>query len=335
VDRPASLPAEGQVFHLFVGKGGVGKTTLACATALRLAQSRPHKQVLLISTDPAHSVSDCLGRWVGPHPSAVCPGLAALEVNAEAEFERLRDQYAEEVAALFGSVRGKTIIELGYDREALDHLLDLAPPGLDEVMALTRIVTLLEGGKYDTFVIDTAPTGHLIRLLQLPAQIHGWLRTFFGLMLKYKNLLRIPKVCEMIVTLSKRLKVLESLLADPSKGQLYAVSIMTEMAFAETTDLVAACRKAGMRFATLFLNMATPSDSCPLCDVLAQREQKVRDRFAAAFADIHQSTVYRWVEPRGLERLTALGQALYLEEAFVGVLPQGSFSPIGRQAGQP
>ncbi len=160
--EPALLPPRTASLLLFAGKGGVGKTTLATATALRLAQEYPEKRILVFSTDPAHSLSDCLDRPVGPRETPVAPGLTALEVDAEAEFEKLRSLYAADIAQLFSSLAGDISIDLAIDHQVIESVLDLSPPGLDEVMALTRALELLDAGQYDTLTLDAPPTGHLV-----------------------------------------------------------------------------------------------------------------------------------------------------------------------------
>ena len=316
VKRPAKLPEPGVSLLLFAGKGGVGKTTLACATAFRLAREHPTKEVLLYSTDPAHSLSDCLGIRVGPQQTPVRPRLTAIEIDAEAEFEKLQRQYADEVASFFGSLTAGRGIRLEFDRDVMDRIVDLSPPGLDEVMALARAMELLETEQYDIFVFDTAPTGHLIRLLELPELIQDWLKVLFGLFLKYRNVFWLPKISALMLAMSRRVRKLRSLLSDPRKGQLYAVSILTEMAFEESRDLLAACRRAGIHVPALFLNLATPPGECRLCSAIVRAESKVRHMFEEAFGDIHQSTVYRCTEPRGPDRLSELGQAIYRGGSF-------------------
>ena len=88
------------------------------------------------------------------------------------------------------------------------------------------------------------------------------------------------------------------------------MTILTEMAFQETNDLLAAVRRLGMAVPVLFLNLATPPRDCPLCAALNRREALIRDKFQQTFSG-HQTVIYRQSEPRGLKRLTALGQALY------------------------
>ena len=85
---PAPLPR--LTFLIFAGKGGVGKTTLACATAVRLAREFPGKEILLFSTDPAHSLAACLEAPLGPQPVRLGPGLTAMEIDAPGEFAALK-----------------------------------------------------------------------------------------------------------------------------------------------------------------------------------------------------------------------------------------------------
>ena len=311
VDNPPDLPAEDTSVLLFAGKGGVGKTTLACATALRLAEKHKPRAVFLLSTDPAHSLSDCLQVEVGPNEKEVCPGLTAMELDARAELTRLKDLYADEVSQLFHSLTSGGQIDLKFDREVIERILDLSPPGLDEVMALTRVIELMETGKYDIFVFDTAPTGHLIRLLELPELIEQWLKAIFGLLLKYKNVLRLPKTSDFLVDLSKKTKRLRSMLTDKDSSWLCAVSIPTQMALEETRDLLAACRHAGIHVPILFLNMVTQSRDCPTCRALAREEAKVRDEFDREFAELKRPIIYRCPELEGRERLASLGRVLY------------------------
>lgn len=312
VEHPARLPAPDATLLLFAGKGGVGKTTLASATALRLAQQYTDKQILLLSVDPAHSLSDCLATRIGPHAVRLGDRLSAVEIDAEREFAEFKREYAEEVEELFGRLTGPLGgLDVAFDREVVERIMDLSPPGIDEVMALARVIELVEAGAYDTFVCDTAPTGHLIRLLELPALVQQWLGAFFGLLLKYRRILRFPRVSELLVAMSKRLKVLRSLLTDPRKGSLQVVTIPTEMALAETRDLLAACQEAHLHVPRLFVNMVRPASDCSLCAALVQSETGIRTKLDTLCADVSPVVVYRGAPPRGLERLADLGQALY------------------------
>jgi arsenite-transporting ATPase len=309
VESAAIRPAGDKTLLLFAGKGGVGKTTLACATSLRLVQDSPAREVLLFSTDPAHSLSACLGMPVGPHPTRLCPGLTALEMDAEAEFRSLKQLYQRELRSFLHALLPG--MDLTFDREAMERILDLSPPGLDEVMALTQVMDLRDQGRYGTLVLDSAPTGHLIRLLEMPELIDQWLKVFFGLFLKYKQIFRLPKVSQRLVEMSKALKRLRALLTDPAQCALYGVTILTEMAFEETKDLVASCARMQVPVPLLFLNLATPPGDCPLCSALRQREAEVERKYRRTFPAVAQVLIYRQGEPRGLAPLAELGQAMY------------------------
>ena len=312
VETSVRSPGEKSLL-LFAGKGGVGKTTLACATSMRLAQDSPAREVLLLSTDPAHSLADCLGVPVGPAPKRICPGLTALEIDASAEFRALKQLYSEELRSFLRSLLPD--VDLAFDREAMERIVDLSPPGLDEVMALTRVMDLCDQDQYHTLVLDSAPTGHLIRLLEMPELVDRWLKVFFGLFLKYKQIFRLPRVSQRLVELSKALKRLRAMLADPAQCALYGVTILTDMAFEETKDLLEACQRMQVNTPVIFLNLATPPSDCRLCSALRGRESAIKQKFREAFPTTAQVLVYRRGEPRGLARLGELGQALYAAPA--------------------
>ncbi len=307
--HPAALPSPEMRFVLFAGKGGVGKTTLSCATAVRLARDFPEKRVLLFSTDPAHSLSACLQGEIGPRPTVLFHGLTVMEIDAKAEFEKLKMRYAEELESFLESIsRG---FDLTFDRVVLERMMDLAPPGLDEIMALTRIMEFLARDSYDLFVLDCAPTGHLIRLLELPELINEWLKAFFNLFIKYERILRLPGFAEELVGISRSLKKLRELLRNPVASVLYVVSIPTQMALEETKDLVAACDRMGMAVPLVYLNLMTPPGDCRLCSSLRRRELLVAESFRQMFPEKQQTLVYRQPEIAGLERLEKFGRCLY------------------------
>lgn len=308
VEAAPPCPSPDLTFLIFAGKGGVGKTTLACATAVRLAQEFPGKEILLFSTDPAHSLTACLEVGIGPRPVRLGPGLTAMEIDAPGEFAALKRQYQQELEKFL-----KTAFEnfdFPFDRQVMERMLDLSPPGLDEIMALVRAMDFLEQGRYDIFILDSAPTGHLLRLLELPELIDQWLKTFFGLLLKYKLTFRFPELSQQLVRISRDLKRLRNLWRNPARAALYAVTILTEMAFQETSDLLALCSRLEMSVPVLFLNLATPAWDCPLCAALNRREALIKDKCRQTFVG-HQTVIYRQSEPRGLKRLGELGQALY------------------------
>lgn len=307
VEAPAPYPGPDRHLLIFCGKGGVGKTTLACATALHLAATEPDRRTLLFSSDPAHSVGDCLEVPVGPEPVAVSNGLAVMEVDAQAEFAAMRSAYGEELRGFFAGLSSN--LDFTFDRRVMEQLLDFAPPGIDELAALIRALGFLRVGDYDRFVLDAAPSGHLIRLLELPGLVDDWLRAMFELLLKYKDTLGIPRFGQRLVQLSRDLKSFRGLLGEPDRTGLTLVAIPTGLALEESRDLVGACRAAGLQIQHLFLNLLTPSGACPVCAAQAERDRTLVDAFTAAFPAPPQTRVYRGYPPRGLETLRTLGAA--------------------------
>ncbi len=311
VEAPGNLPPAQTELLLFGGKGGVGKTTMACATALRMTQDVPGKNVFLFSMDPAHSLSDCLGLQIGSNPTPVTDRLTAVEIDVQAEFETFKKQYAEEIEYYFNVITPN--LDMTFDREVMERIMDLSPSGLDEVMGLTMAIKFLAEKQYDVFIFDLAPTGHLIRLLETPELIEEWLKSIFNLFIKYKQIFRLPDITKRLVQMSKNVKQIQALFKDNARTKLYVVSILTEMAFQETIDLVSACeQRLGINVPLFILNLATPLGNCPFCSARFKLEVEIKKKFKKTFAEKHQILVYRQTEPRGLQQLGKLGEALYL-----------------------
>src|SRR3989344_438217 len=159
-------------FLLFTGKGGVGKTSLACATAVQFAQSG--SRVLLVSTDPASNVGQVFGTTIGNKITAIAavPGLSALEIDPQAAAQAYRDR-------IVGPVRGilpDTVVK-GIE-EQLSGACTTEIAAFDEFTGLLTDSDLTAG--FDHIIFDTAPTGHTIRLLQLPGAWTGFLESGKG-----------------------------------------------------------------------------------------------------------------------------------------------------------
>ncbi|MGD0770668.1 MAG: ArsA family ATPase [Tepidisphaeraceae bacterium] len=306
------LPPPKLRLWLFAGKGGVGKTTIACAAAVAVSQ-KLGRGTLIVSTDPAHSLADCLGLEVGARPKQITSRLWALELDAEKEFAAFRDLYRQEVEQFLSAIIPG--LDLTFDQEAMYGLLDLAPPGLDEVMALIRISEQLEGGKFDLLVLDTAPTGHLLRLLELPQIIEQWIQAVFGVILKFETVLRMPKVSAELVRVSRGIKNLRALLHDPRKCRLLPVTIPTEMALAETSRLVASARRLGIEVGGLILNQVAPPGSSEFERTLHESDAALVRKFTQQFPEMPPTLVYRRDEPIGFAKLLQLGELLFEQMA--------------------
>ncbi len=152
---------------LYTGKGGVGKTSVAASTALAIAQ-RGFRTVVL-STDPAHSLSDSLETPLGPAPVPVAENLWGQEVQAEAEMERNWNAVQRWLTSVLS--------DRGVDRILAEELT--VPPGMDEIFALLQLKRHHESGEFDVIVVDCAPTGETLRLLSFPEVARWWLEKVF------------------------------------------------------------------------------------------------------------------------------------------------------------
>jgi arsenite-transporting ATPase len=154
---------------LYTGKGGVGKTSVAAATARRCAAAG--LRTVVLSTDPAHSLSDSLGAELGSEPTACGNRLWGQEVQAQEEMER----HGEAVQEWMGDL----LAERGVDRIAAEELT--VPPGMDELFSLLQIKRHHEAAEFDAIVVDCAPTGETLRLLSFPDVASWWLEKMIPL----------------------------------------------------------------------------------------------------------------------------------------------------------
>jgi arsenite-transporting ATPase len=258
---------------IFGGKGGVGKTSAAAAVALALAERDTDARVLVFSTDPAHSLSDSFGERVGAHGRGVAalPNLDAMEVDPAARFEELKDRYRKWTDELFESLTSGSRWQVQFDREAMRDLVSLAPPGIDEIAALSAVSDLVERDAYSTIVLDTAPTGHLLRFLELPDIALAWVRTFIKLMLKYKGLVRYGEVAEELIALSRSIKSVAALLTDAERCEFVGVAIPERMSLEETARLSSSLARLRVPMRRLLVNNVLTEEAARGCDFCAAR----------------------------------------------------------------
>ncbi|MGH0029104.1 MAG: ArsA family ATPase [Myxococcota bacterium] len=162
---------------LLTGKGGVGKTSLALATALRAAELG--SRVFVLSTDSAHSLGDALGRPVGPRPVEVAPNVTAQEVSALAELDRSWSEIQEFLQSVL----------VGSDDEVVAEEL-LVFPGLEELVSLRALLEVEASGACDLCVVDCAPTGSTLRLLRLPDVLRMVMENFWDMKRRAARALR-------------------------------------------------------------------------------------------------------------------------------------------------
>ncbi|MEF8856732.1 MAG: TRC40/GET3/ArsA family transport-energizing ATPase, partial [Haloplanus sp.] len=255
VEAATGLPegVDAPEYVLYGGKGGVGKTTMAAATALSSAADGT--ATLVVSTDPAHSLSDTLDTPIPPRPTRIREDapLWAAEIDPEAAMEEgMFGQGGIGVEDGDGSAPLGGLGELGdmLGEDAVDPLMGGSMPGADEAAAMRQLLEYLDDPRFDRVVIDTAPTGHTLRLLELPEVLDsmvGRLLTmrekFSGMMEGFKGMFGVggdedaeaPDLDE----LRDRIERLRAVLQDPSRTDFRVVMVPEEMSVVESERLVA------------------------------------------------------------------------------------------------
>ena len=209
---------------IYTGKGGVGKTSIAASTAVKIAKTG--KRVLVMSTDQAHSLGDSLCLELGTEPGEVFPGLDAMEIDPTRESRRAWGTLQDYLRQIIAQKANGGI-------EADEVLLF---PGLEELCSLIRILDLYEEGNYDVLVVDCAPTGETLSLLRYPERlsvladrllpmVRGVTSIFGGLISRKTT---VPKPRDMVFaefdSLVKRLNALQKILRDRSVTSMRIVT---------------------------------------------------------------------------------------------------------------
>lgn len=244
------------------GKGGVGKTTVACALAIHTTATLGGT-TLLVSTDPAPSIADAMGMPDAPWARAdietevaEVPGLFVRQMDATAAFARLRDVYQTRIDALFTAMVSRGI-DVQHDRAILRDLMALAPPGIDEVLALSILGDALAEGRFTRIIVDPAPTGHLLRLLEMPAIALDWSHRLMRLMLKYRDVVSLGDTAQELLDFAKRTRALDALLRDHTRSGLVLVALDEPVVRAETERLATTVFERGLDVGAIVWNRVT------------------------------------------------------------------------------
>ncbi|HEY0636043.1 MAG TPA: ArsA family ATPase, partial [Pseudonocardiaceae bacterium] len=240
---------------LFTGKGGVGKTTLAAATGTRLAAAG--RKVLVVSTDPAHSLADALDTPLGADPAEVpgCEGLYAAQVDALRLLDGAWAQLRTHLGALLAGA--------GVDEVAAEELTVL--PGVEELLALTEVVELARHGPWEVVLVDCAPTAETLRLLALPDALAGYLEKLFP---AHRRVLRgvLPRAgagwaaaAEALSRLAERLQTLRAALTDPAVTGVRLVLTPERVVLAEVRRTLTALALLGIAVDGVLANRLVPA----------------------------------------------------------------------------
>ena len=306
-------------YLFFGGKGGVGKTTAASATALYLLHhAKRNDSILLFSTDPAHSLSDSLEVKIGNRLVEVKQfrgaRLVAYEMDATLALERFRAAHGEVLAEI--AERGTLL-----DEEDINQLLNLSLPGLDEVMSLFELSEVDREGKYSRIVVDTAPSGHTSRLLRLPEVFERIVRTLDLLGEKHRYMIEqfarrkapVDKVELFLRDLMERIASVRKLLYDKDQTSFTLVTIPEAMSVRETERYLSLLKEQGVPVRDLIINRVEQEhDACEYCHARVMSQKRWLKEIARLFRGlkIHQVPLMAQ-EVRGLEKLKEVGNVIW------------------------
>jgi arsenite/tail-anchored protein-transporting ATPase len=296
-------------FILFGGKGGVGKTTCATATAIALLP----KKTLIVSADPAHSLGDCLGQEIGDDIVEIdrAENLYGLEISAEKALQRFKRDYKSQMLRLLETSAG---IEHLTRRER-EHLFSLPVPGADEVMGLKQLMDLMKESAFEKYVLDTAPTGHALRLLSMPGIFDEWINVFYDLRDKHRfheqAYSKPDKADEFLISLKTSTKELTNLLRS-EKTEFVVVTAAERLALEETKDLVSQLRSFGIAVRHLIVNKLFPDLGSDFSRIRRLQEQKIIEEIRNTFSGLQVIEIYLEPnEPRGVDNLHSFANILY------------------------
>lgn len=320
---------------LLTGKGGVGKTTTAAATAL-LAADRGHR-TLVLSTDPAHSLADAFDMALGPEPTVITGSLSGQQLDAQARLETSWSTLREYLAALFRWAGIEAI-----EAEELSVL-----PGLDEVFALSDLHEHVVSGKWDVIVVDCAPTAETLRLLSLPEILSWWMERLFPIGRQLSRLfapsvgrvtaMPVPDgdVFDALKRFYDRIDSVRAVLSDPAQTSVRLVVNPERMVIAEARRTYTYLSLFGYRVDAVVVNRLLPDDvSDPWFD-------RWKATHAAHLAEIGEAFAPLPVlkarladrELVGVEALRGLGRELFGDEDPSVAMHEGSVLEVTQREG--
>lgn len=298
---------------LFTGKGGVGKTTTASATGLRLADRGV--KTLLLSTDSAHSLGDALDTSLGNEPAEVVTGLWAAQIDTQRRFEAAWHDVQRFLLDMLA--RG------GVDPITAEELTVL--PGVEEVLALLAVREFALAGNWDVLVVDCAPTAETLRLLALPEALGWYLQKVFpahrrlargmrpiAAMVGRGDVIPPDRLFEALLRLSDELASVRDLLADPAVTSVRLVLTPESVVAAEARRTFTALALYGYCVDLVIANRVFPRGRDTFRQAWGRAQQAQLAELRESFAGLPvRELPYRSAEPVGVAELRAIADALY------------------------
>ena len=262
---PAHWPDLNSQLSFVVGKGGVGKTTLSAALGFH---SRVHSQapVEICSVDPAPSLDDIFQAKIEDAPVPVLGDkqFCVSELDSVALFKTWVAKIRNEISDATSSDDSGVHIDLSFERDLLSALLDIVPPGLDEVLAIFRISDMRASAS-SKIIIDMAPTGHALELLRMPEKIVSWSRLLLKSLAAHRKLALARNAALRIAELEMRGRELSKALADPQQANVFVVMLAEPLPDRETQRLLSELLSLKLKPRALFVNRVISTNDAGRC----------------------------------------------------------------------
>lgn len=296
------------------GKGGVGKTTCASAIALHLALTG--RKVLIISSDPAPSLSDIFETDLGDIETAIpgCPHLYGLEISSESVHKRWKARFGDEIYEVVSS-----FADVDYD--FVDYVG--TAPGIEEEYMLSYIIDLVTSGSYDIVVWDTAPAGHTMRLLRLPQLFLKHMEAatkfylnMYGYLEKMKGAVGFGKqrrpLLDIIGSWEKLSQEIIDFIRDPALTGYILVTIPEALGLRITSRIMDDFRENGLSIGHLIINHVIQEADCEFHRQRKAMQSTYLDILARTYTSIPQVRLFLLpCEVKGLDRIREVSTALF------------------------
>ncbi len=312
---------------LYLGKGGVGKTTVSAATAVRSAMLG--KRTLVVSTDLAHSLADCFNRPLTSEPVEIAPNLWAQEVNVLDEMRRSWGKLQETMS--------KLLRQRGMDVVLAEELALI--PGMDEIVSLINIYRNAQQGDFEVVVIDAAPTGETVRLLSMPDTF----QMYAGRLNSLQNSLARPflkavipttEILEVVQEISERVKTLREVLTNPDISSYRPVVNPERMVIKEALRAETYLALFGYPIDAVICNrVIAPGDyQDTFMQEMYRNQEKLRQQIHQTFAPLPiWEAPYYSHEILGVQQLGALAQTIFGNADPTHIFYRGPIQEVTRQ----
>jgi arsenite-transporting ATPase len=233
--------------------------------------------------------------------------LQVRELDAAAVFDTYRRRYQDAVGDFFNRLTAGSAFDATADRVVFERLFDLAPPGIDELVALFTVADLLREASDELLIVDTAPTGHTLRLLEMQADVQQWIALLMQLVIKYRLAARAEAVARDLVQLSRALREFRALLADRKRAEFASVVRPAALPRLETERLLAALDRMRIASTRLIVNAETQG-TCAVCRRRMRGEEREIARIRRLCASVPgrcdiMHAPLRVPPPRGVQEL--------------------------------